>query len=65
MIRCSSTSFSARAEQEVELQRVTSELRDVDYAEAITRMNQQLVGLQAAQASYSKISQLSLFDYLR
>jgi hypothetical protein len=28
-------------------------------------MNQQLVGLQAAQASYSKIAQLSLFDYLR
>ena len=29
------------------------------------RMNQQLIGLQAAQASYSKIAQLSLFDYLR
>jgi len=56
---------TARADQEVELQRITSELRDVDYAEAITRMNQQLVGLQAAQASYSRISQLSLFDYLR
>jgi flagellar hook-associated protein 3 FlgL len=56
---------SARADQEVELQRITSELRDVDYAEAITRMNQQMVGLQAAQASYSRISQLSLFDYLR
>jgi hypothetical protein len=27
-------------------------------------MNQQLVGLQAAQLSYSKISQLSLFNYL-
>jgi flagellar hook-associated protein 3 FlgL len=59
------TAQSARAETEVELQRITSELRDVDYAEAITRMNQQLVGLQAAQQSYSRISQLSLFDYLR
>ncbi len=26
-------------------------------------MNQQFVGLQAAQAAYSKIAQLSLFDY--
>lgn len=56
---------SAREDQQVELKRMTSELRDLDYAEAITRMNQQLVGLQAAQASYSRISQLSLFDYLR
>jgi flagellar hook-associated protein 3 FlgL len=55
----------ARADQKVELQRMASELRDLDYAEAIARMNQQLVGLEAAQASYSRISQLSLFDYLR
>ena len=41
-----------------------SQLRDVDYAEAVSRMNQQLVGLQAAQAAYSRISQLSLFNYL-
>ncbi len=40
------------------------ELRDLDYAEAIARMNQQLTSLQAAQAAYSRIAQLSLFDYL-
>ena len=38
---------------------------DLDYADAITKMNMQLVGLQAAQMSYSKISNLSLFNYLR
>jgi flagellar hook-associated protein 3 FlgL len=53
------------ADRKVELETTTSQLRDLDYAEAISRMNQQLVGLQAAQASYSKIAQLSLFDYLR
>lgn len=52
-------------DQKVELESMTSELRDLDYAEAITRMNQQLLGLQAAQASYAQISQLSLFNYLR
>jgi flagellar hook-associated protein 3 FlgL len=42
-----------------------SGLKDLDYAEAISRLNQQMVGLQAAQASYTRIGQLSLFDYLR
>ncbi len=58
-------SQEALADRKVELETTTSQLRDLDYAEAVSRMNQQLVGLQAAQASYSKISQLSLFDYLR
>lgn len=55
----------ALVDRKVELESTTSQLRDLDYAEALSRMNQQLVGLQAAQASYSKIAQLSLFDYLR
>ena len=58
-------SQEALADRKVELETTTSQLRDLDYAEAVSRMNQQLVGLQAAQASYSKIAQLSLFDYLR
>ena len=56
---------SAREDRMLELKRVKSELEDLDYAEAITRMNQQLVGLQAAQASYVQIAQLSLFNYLK
>jgi flagellar hook-associated protein 3 FlgL len=53
-----------RADRELELNASLSALRDLDYAEAITRLNVQMVGLQAAQASYSKLSQLSLFDYI-
>ena len=56
---------TAREDHQVELKTTTSQLRDLDYAEAVTRMNQQLMGLQAAQASYSRIAQLSLFSYLR
>ncbi|NBU26225.1 MAG: flagellar biosynthesis protein FlgL, partial [Gammaproteobacteria bacterium] len=41
-----------------------SQLRDVDYVEALTRLNTQLAGLQAAQQSVAKLSRLSLFDYL-
>jgi len=56
---------ASRAALDVDLASALSELRDVDYAQALTRMNQLLVGLEAAQLSYSKISQLSLFNYLR
>ncbi len=58
------SSANARDQLDVETQKVMSDLRDVDYAEAITRMNAQLVGLQAAQQSYTRIAGLSLFDYL-
>lgn len=55
---------ASRDSLSVDLQTSLSELRDLDYAEALTRMNQQLLGLQAAQLSYTKISQLSLFNYM-
>ena len=54
----------ARLDLDGELSSSLSDVRDLDYAEAVSRMNQQLVGLQAAQAAYSRIAQLSLFDYL-
>jgi flagellar hook-associated protein 3 FlgL len=53
-----------RLDRELEMQRSLSELRDLDYAEAVTRLNLQLAGLEAAQASYARLTQLSLFDYL-
>jgi flagellar hook-associated protein 3 FlgL len=56
---------NSREAESIDLQQLLSELRDVDYAEAIGRLNQQYAGLQAAQQAYTKIAQLSLFDYLR
>jgi len=41
-----------------------SDLQNVDMVEATSRLNQQTVALQAAQLSYTKIAQLSLFNYL-
>jgi flagellar hook-associated protein 3 FlgL len=41
-----------------------SQLRDLDYAAAISKLNQQMVGLQAAQQSFTTIARLSLFNYL-
>ncbi len=39
-------------------------IQDLDYAEATTRLNLQMVGLQAAQQSYIRIQGLSLFNFL-
>lgn len=41
-----------------------SVLNDLDYAEAVSRLNLQLTGLEAAQSAYSKIQGLSLFKYI-
>jgi flagellar hook-associated protein 3 FlgL len=41
-----------------------SKLQDLDYAKAITELNQQQVTLQAAQQSFIKTTSLSLFNYI-
>ena len=47
------------------LETLLSAERDLDYAKAITELSQESLALQALQASFAKISQLSLFNYLR
>ncbi len=46
-------------------QKVLADIRDVDPAEAISKMTQENFVLQAAQQSFAKIAGLSLFDFLR
>jgi flagellar hook-associated protein 3 FlgL len=58
------TAADFRDSEAVDLQSLISDIRDVDYASAISQLNQQYTSLQAAQAAYSKFAQLSLFDYL-
>ncbi|WP_100640292.1 flagellar hook-associated protein FlgL [Marinobacter salexigens] len=43
---------------------IRSQLQDVDYAEAISNLSFQSFVLQAAQQSFARVSQLSLFDRL-
>jgi flagellar hook-associated protein 3 FlgL len=50
---------------ELYLQKNLSELQDLDYAEATSRLNLQLVGMQAAQQVYQKVQGLTLFNYIR
>ena len=46
------------------LEEARSNLQDLDYASAITRLNQQMMGLEAAQKSFLRIQNLSLFNFL-
>jgi flagellar hook-associated protein 3 FlgL len=48
----------------LQLQTTLSDVEDVDFAEAISRLNLQLVALQAAQQTYVTTQRLSLFDFL-
>jgi len=46
------------------LQENRSSLEDLDYAEAVSRFERQLLALQASQQTFVKIQGLSLFNYL-
>jgi flagellar hook-associated protein 3 FlgL len=46
------------------LKTTQSDVEDLDYTAAITKMNKDQLALEAAQSSFSKISQLSLFKYM-
>jgi flagellar hook-associated protein 3 FlgL len=51
-------------ETQLQLRSVLSNIEDLDYAEAVTRMQKQVLALEAAQRSFAQISRLSLFEYL-
>lgn len=52
-------------ELNIQYQQQLSELRDVDYAKAISDLTQQQTYLEATQKAFLKVQGLSLFDYIR
>ncbi len=56
---------STEQSSQTQLQSSISQLSDVDYAAAVTRLNSQEVALQAAQQSYASLAKLSLFNYIQ
>ncbi|MEM6639226.1 MAG: flagellar hook-associated protein FlgL [Pseudomonadota bacterium] len=58
------TQRETNADFELTLQTTRSELQDVDFAEAVSNLNQQLTSLQAAQQSFARIQGLSLFNVI-
>jgi flagellar hook-associated protein 3 FlgL len=53
------------ADTKLRYQELLSNADDLDYATAVTKLSAQILSLEAAQASFAKISQLNLFNYLR
>lgn len=49
----------------VDLKSALSKVQDTDYTSAVSQLNLQMTGLQAAQAAYVKVQGLTLFDYLK
>ncbi len=58
------TQLEINADTRLRLQSMLSNAEDLDYAEAITRFNQEMTRLEATQTSFAKVAQLSLFEYL-
>lgn len=48
----------------LQLETALSSIRDIDYSEALTRLETQLASLEAAQRSFAETRQLSLFDFI-
>ena len=57
--------ITENADARLRYERSISELKDLDYANAVGRLNMQMTALQAAQQAYIKVQGLSLFNLLR
>lgn len=53
------------ADAKLRYQTLLSGAEDLDYASAITQLTSEIMSLEAGQSSFAKISQLTLFDYIR
>ena len=52
-------------ENTLRMKSTLSQAEDTDYTDAVTKMNKDMLALEAAQSSFAKISQLNLFDYIK
>ena len=56
--------ISVLDETTLRLKSTLSDVQDLDYTEAITRMNKDQLALEAAQSTFAKIAKLTLFNYI-
>jgi flagellar hook-associated protein 3 FlgL len=52
------------ADYRFRLDQLLSGEEDLDYAKAVTQFNAEMVRLEATQASFAKVAQLSLFQFI-
>jgi flagellar hook-associated protein 3 FlgL len=49
----------------IQIKEILSGVEDLDYSEAVSRLNLKLTGLQASQKAFTRVQDISLFDYIR
>jgi flagellar hook-associated protein 3 FlgL len=64
-MKAADVASDANAGAKLQIQQALSDVQDLDYAEASTRLAKHLTALQAVQETFSRLSNLSLFNYLR
>ncbi|NBR27629.1 MAG: flagellar hook-associated protein 3, partial [Betaproteobacteria bacterium] len=47
------------------LQSTLSGIKDTDYTEAVTRLQREMLALQAGQSSFAQTARLNLFEYIK
>jgi flagellar hook-associated protein 3 FlgL len=48
----------------IQMKEILSEVQDLDYGEAVSRLNLKLTGLEASQKAFTRVQGISLFNYL-
>ncbi|MDP5032920.1 MAG: flagellar hook-associated protein FlgL [Paraglaciecola sp.] len=56
--------YEANLDLEITIKAARSNIEDVDYAEAVSELSKQETALQAAQATFGRVTGNSLFDYI-
>ena len=52
-------------EKKTVYEQLLSNIEDTDYSEAITSLSSDMLALEAAQNTFAKVTQMSLFNFLR
>lgn len=57
--------YESNLDLEIAAKSARSDIQDVDYAQAVSDLSRQETALQAAQSTFSRVTGLTLFDYIR
>tara|TARA_R110002167_G_scaffold31464_20_gene103310 strand:- start:2542 stop:3765 length:1224 start_codon:yes stop_codon:yes gene_type:complete len=63
-LNVSQSVYEANLDLEITVKAARSNIEDVDYAVAVSELSKQETALQAAQATFSRVTGTSLFDYI-
>lgn len=63
-LNVSDSVLQSNLDLEISNKQARSEIEDVDYAKAVSELSRQEIALEAAQSTFSRVTRLSLFDFI-